>query len=49
MRLGSLTADLARHMPWRTTDGANFAPKGEPEMYVLMEGVFERGRLTARS
>lgn len=44
-RVGSLTADLERFMPWRTTDGANVAPKGEPEMSVLMEGIFERGRL----
>lgn len=46
-RVGSLTADLERFMPWRTTDGAEVAPKGEPEMSVLIEGVFERGRLLA--
>jgi type I restriction enzyme R subunit len=44
-RVGSLTADLERFMPWRTTDGADVAPKGSPEMSVLIEGVFERGRL----
>ncbi|MBA4491534.1 type I restriction endonuclease subunit R [Paracoccus sp. S1E-3] len=44
-RIGSLTADLERFMPWRTTDGADVAPKGAPEMPVLIEGVFERGRL----
>ncbi len=44
-RLGSLTANLERFMPWRTTDGADVAPKGSPEMSVLIEGVFERGRL----
>jgi type I restriction enzyme R subunit len=46
-RVGSLTADLERFMPWRTTDGAEVARKGAPEMSVLIEGVFERGRLMA--
>lgn len=44
-RIGSLTADQERFMPWRTTDGAEVAPKGAPEMPVLIEGVFERDRL----
>lgn len=44
-RVGSLTADQERFMPWRTTDGAEVAPKGAPEMSVLIEGVFERRRL----
>ena len=44
-RIGSLSADQERFMPWRTTDGADVAPKGAPEMSVLIEGVFERSRL----
>ena len=44
-RVGSLTADYERFMPWRTTDGADVAPKGAPEMSVLIEGVFARPRL----
>ena len=44
-RIGSLTADLERFMPWRTTDGADVAPKGAPEMSVLIEGVFAPARL----
>ncbi|WP_374254192.1 type I restriction endonuclease subunit R [Xanthobacter sp.] len=44
-RIGSLTADQERFMPWRTTDGAAIAPKGQPELSVLIEGVFERRRL----
>ena len=44
-RIGSLTADQERFMPWRTTDGAAVAPKGQPELAVLIEGVFERRRL----
>lgn len=44
-RVGSLTADLERFMPWRTTDGADIAAKGQPELSVLIDGVFERRRL----
>jgi type I restriction enzyme, R subunit len=44
-RIGSLTADLERFMPWRTTDGVDVAPQGAPEMSVLIEGVFSRPRL----
>jgi len=46
-RVGSLSADLERFMPWRTTDGADVAPKGAPELSTLIEGVFEHGRLLA--
>lgn len=44
-RIGSLTADQERFMPWRTTDGTAVAAKGEPELNTLIEGVFERRRL----
>jgi type I restriction enzyme R subunit len=44
-RIGSLTADLERFMPWRTTDGKVISAKGQPELSVLVEGVFERRRL----
>jgi type I restriction enzyme R subunit len=43
-RVGSLSADQERFMPWRTTDGARIEPKGMPEMATLIEGVFEQGR-----
>lgn len=46
-RIGSLTADIERFMPWRTTDGRDVAPKGWPELATLIEGVFERGRFLA--
>jgi len=42
-RIGSLTADLERFMPWRTTDGADVAPKGAPEMSVLIEATRRAG------
>ncbi|MCZ2903249.1 type I restriction endonuclease subunit R [Burkholderia thailandensis] len=44
-RVGSLSADLERFMPWRTTDGKDVAPKGAPELSTLIAGVFEHGRL----
>jgi type I restriction enzyme R subunit len=44
-RLGSLSADQERFMPWRTSDGQAIAPKGSPELTTLIEGVFERRRL----
>lgn len=43
-RIGSLTADIERFMPWRTIDGKTIAPKGTPEMQVLIQGVFEKHR-----
>jgi len=43
-RVGSLSADLERFMPWRTTDGKAIAPKGAPELPTLIEGVFEQRR-----
>lgn len=44
-RVGSLTADEERFMPWRTTDGRAIAPKGVPELDILLSGIFERRRL----
>lgn len=44
-RVGSLSADLERFMPWRTTDGTDVAPKGAPELSTLIDGVFEHRRL----
>ena len=46
-RLGSLTANLERFMPWRTADGSTVAPKGAPELDTLIEGVFEKTRFLA--
>ena len=44
-RVGSLSANLERFMPWRTTDGSKVSPKGTPELATLIEGVFEPRRL----
>ncbi|MDR1062700.1 MAG: DEAD/DEAH box helicase family protein, partial [Azoarcus sp.] len=43
-RVGSLSADQERFMPWRTADGLGVAPKGAPELETLIEGVFEKQR-----
>ncbi len=43
-RLGSLTADLERFMPWRTVDGSAIAPKGAPELETVVKGAFEKNR-----
>ena len=43
-RVGSLTADIERFMPWRTVDGVDIAPKGSPELGTVIEGVFEKSR-----
>lgn len=44
-RIGSLTADQERFMPWRTIDGTVIAAKGQPELSTLIDGVFEKRRL----
>lgn len=45
-RIGSLTADRERFMPWRTIAGDGVA-KGMAELEVLLKGVFEPGRFLA--
>ncbi|WP_336801283.1 type I restriction endonuclease subunit R [Kaistia sp. MMO-174] len=46
-RIGSLTADFERFMPWRTTDGEDFAHRGMAELDTLLRGVFEKRRFLA--
>jgi type I restriction enzyme R subunit len=43
-RIGSLTADRERFMPWRTVTGAGVASKGTPELETVLKGVFDRRR-----
>jgi type I restriction enzyme R subunit len=43
-RIGSLTADRERFMPWRTVTGEDIAPKGTPELETVLKGVFDRRR-----
>lgn len=44
-RIGTLSCGWDRFMPWRTVDGDSIAPKGKPELDVLIKGVFEHRRL----
>ncbi len=43
-RIGTLTADRERFMPWRTIDGEELAPSSMPELQVVLEGAFEKTR-----
>jgi len=40
-RVGSLTADYERFMPWRTVDGGEIVAKNHEEMETVLRGVFE--------
>ncbi len=44
-RLGSLTAGREWFKPWRTVSGEVLADALQPELQVLIEGVFEKHRL----
>lgn len=44
-RLGTLSSDRERFLPWRTVDGAGVAPATVSQLEVLLHGVFERRRL----
>ncbi|MBI2070283.1 MAG: type I restriction endonuclease subunit R [Elusimicrobia bacterium] len=43
-RMGSVTSDWDRFMPWRTVDGKDLAPTGLPQLEVLLKGVFDKRR-----
>jgi type I restriction enzyme R subunit len=43
-RIGTLTADRGRFMPWRTITGETVAPPEIPQLDVLIKGVFEPKR-----
>ncbi len=43
-RVGSLTADRERFMPWRTIEGGEEAARAMPELEVALKGVFEKRR-----
>ena len=43
-RLGSLTADIERFMPWRTVEGSAVSAKGTPELETVIKGVFDKNR-----
>jgi len=43
-RIGTLTADRERFMPWRTIEGEELADTCLPQLQVVLEGVFEKRR-----
>ncbi len=43
-RVGSLTADRERFMPWRTIEGQDLAPTTMLQLEVLVRGMFDRRR-----
>ena len=43
-RIGTISADKERFMPWRTIDGETVAPAAMPQLEVLLRGVFEKRR-----
>jgi len=43
-RVGSLTANTERFMPWKTIEGEELAPKSILQMRVLLMGMFEKER-----
>jgi type I restriction enzyme R subunit len=43
-KTGTITSDWERFMPWRTVEGTDLAPKGLPQLEVLLQGVFDRHR-----
>ena len=43
-RVGSLTADRERFMPWRTIEGETEAESTDLELEVTIKGLFDKGR-----
>jgi type I restriction enzyme R subunit len=44
-RIGTLTANKEWFLPWRTIEGETLAPAMQPQLHVLLAGVFEKRRL----
>ncbi|CEO89274.1 type I restriction endonuclease subunit R [Syntrophaceticus schinkii] len=43
-RVGTITANEDRFMPWRTVDGETVAPISQPQLEVLIKGMFDKSR-----
>jgi type I restriction enzyme R subunit len=44
-RVGSLSADRERFMPWRTIEGEELAPATLPQLQVVLQGLLDKHRL----
>ena len=45
-RVGTISSDWERMMPWRTIDGEGLAPATMPQLEVLLRGVFDNRRFS---
>jgi len=43
-KVGTITSNWERFMPWRTVDGKKLAPKILPQLDVLVKGIFFKSR-----
>src|SRR5439155_743065 len=43
-RIGTISSDKERFMPWRTIEGETLAPDTIPQLEVLLRGVFDKRR-----
>ncbi|MCG3195736.1 MAG: hypothetical protein GHCLOJNM_00203 [bacterium] len=43
-RVGTISADRERFMPWRTIEGETLAPASLPQLEVLLRGAFDKRR-----
>jgi type I restriction enzyme R subunit len=43
-RIGTISADWERMMPWRTIEGETLAPATTPQLEVLLRGAFDQKR-----
>ena len=43
-KLGTITSDESRFMPWKSIESEKLAPKSKLSLQVLIEGVFEKSR-----
>ena len=43
-RAGTISSDWERFMPWRTVDGRELAAPTEPQLEVLLKGMFDQRR-----
>src|SRR5262249_49807636 len=44
-RIGALSSNRERFLPWRTIEGEELAPSTFTQLEVLIRGVFDKGRL----
>ena len=43
-RIGTTTTNWSRFAPWKTIDGENIAPSSEPQLKVIIKGMFEKSK-----